>query len=360
MTPTACLASALTLFCMLPALPARASIEPAKHQRTVPHDSTDQRQIADYPLGPVEDADGNLWLGSVGSGAFMWDGRELHEFHEEDGLVGDRVTGLTLGPDNRLWFVSAHEHMGGESALMTWDGTTLERATHPAGLPGRPVRPFFDQEGALWVQSNGRFYREQLGVFLEFVLPEPSLPRTNSTGYEPMNMRQARNGDLWFGTSDQGAYRHDGQTFHQLTAADGLPTNNVSLHLEDRDGNLWLSCYHWHLPEGEKRGALCRWDGEEVTTFPEIPGLTGNEIYSVHEDRAGHLWICATGHGVYRYDGNAFKLFTQLEPAQPDFRFGCNSIYQDRFGRMWFGFAGGLYRLDGETLVNVTRDGPWE
>ena len=67
--------------------------------------ATAQTQLADYPLGPVEDAAGRLWFGSVGSGAFMWDGQTLHEFHEEDGLVGDRVTGLTLDVDSTLWFV---------------------------------------------------------------------------------------------------------------------------------------------------------------------------------------------------------------------------------------------------------------
>ncbi|MGB2157466.1 MAG: hypothetical protein ACPHX0_03270, partial [Flavobacteriales bacterium] len=126
-------------------------------------DSVERVQVADYPLGPIEDAEGNLWLGSVGSGAFMWDGQELHEFHAEDGLVGDRVTGLTLGPEGHLWFVSAEEHMGGRSALMTWDGESLERATHPVGFPANPIRPFFDNEDALWVQSTGQFHREVNG-----------------------------------------------------------------------------------------------------------------------------------------------------------------------------------------------------
>ena len=122
---------------------------------------------------------------------------------------------------------------------------------------------------------------------------------------------------FWFATSDQGAYRWDGKDFHQLTTADGLPTNNVSLHMEDRHGNLWLSCFHWHLTSGEKRGALCMWDGQTVTTFPDVPGLTENEIYSVTEDRNGHIWICATRHGVYRYDGSTFTSFTQTQPERP-------------------------------------------
>jgi len=250
--------------------------------------------------------------------------------------------------------------MGGRSALMKWDGNTLARAMHPIGFPANPIRPFFDNGGALWVQSGGQFHREVNGVFEPFPLPEPSLSRTNTTGYEPMNMRQVRNGDFWFATSDQGAYRWDGEVFHHLTKAESLPTNNVSLHLEDRQGNLWLSCFHWHLASGEKRGALCMWDGETVTTFPEVPGLTRNEIYSVLEDREGDIWICATGQAVYRYDGAEFEAFTQVQPKNPDFSFGCNSIYEDCKGRLWFGFAGGLYRLEGDTFVNVTRGGPWD
>ncbi len=44
-------------------------------------------------------------MGSVGSGAMMWNGEELRYFHAEDGLVGDRVTGLTLGPEGTCgWY----------------------------------------------------------------------------------------------------------------------------------------------------------------------------------------------------------------------------------------------------------------
>ncbi|MDA8606912.1 hypothetical protein N9L13_07790, partial [Flavobacteriales bacterium] len=135
-------------------------------------DSTVHLQVAQYPIGPIEDADGNLWLGSVGSGAMMWDGEELRYFHAEDGLVGDRVTGLTLDAAGQLWLVSAEGNMGGGSALMTWDGETLARAEHPAGFPINPVRPYFDNSGVLWVQSEGRFHREVNGVFEPFPLPE--------------------------------------------------------------------------------------------------------------------------------------------------------------------------------------------
>lgn len=321
--------------------------------------SEDHLQVAQYPLGPVEDADGNLWLGSVGSGAMLWNGDSLRYFHSKDGLLGDRVTGLTLDPEGTFWLVSAGEDMGQPSALMTWDGTQLNRAVHPTGFPRNAGGPLFAQDGTMWLESEGQFYREVNGVFEVFPLPEPSLPRTNTTGYEPIDIDQFQSGDFWFSTSDQGAYRWDGEAFQQLTTAQGLTTNNVSVHLEDQHGNLWISCFHWHLNPNDKRGALCVWDGEQVTTFPEVTGLTQNEIYSVFEDRDGNIWICATGHGVYCYDGTTFKFYNQTSPALDEFPMGCNSIYQDRKGRLWFGFTGGLYRLEGETFVNITRGGPW-
>jgi hypothetical protein len=81
-------------------------------------DSTVHLQVAEYPIGPIEDADGNLWLGSVGSGAMMWNGEALHYFHAEDGLVGDRVTGLTLDSAGQLVVLFTHStRLGGRCAL---------------------------------------------------------------------------------------------------------------------------------------------------------------------------------------------------------------------------------------------------
>lgn len=32
---------------------------------------------------------------------------------------------------------------------------------------------------------------------------------------------------------------------------------------------------------------------------------------------------------------------------------------EDKRGRLWCGFSGGLFRLDGERFVHVPREGPW-
>jgi hypothetical protein len=51
-------------------------------------------------------ADGSLWFGSNGYGVFSFDGEEWTRYSIEDGLAGDGVTFVELGPDGSLWFGS--------------------------------------------------------------------------------------------------------------------------------------------------------------------------------------------------------------------------------------------------------------
>jgi ligand-binding sensor domain-containing protein len=62
---------------------------------------------------------------------------------------------------------------------------------------------------------------------------ERSLQRVFSIGED-------RDGNIWIGTIDGGAWRYDGRELRQFTASDGLTTANVMAIHCDRDGTLWL------------------------------------------------------------------------------------------------------------------------
>ncbi len=68
---------------------------------------------------------------------------------------------------------------------------------------------------------------------------------------------QDKEGNLWFGTTQNGLYKYDGKSFTQFLVADGLNSNNISCILEDKDGKIWIGTV----------AGLCLYDGK---TFTEI------------------------------------------------------------------------------------------
>jgi ligand-binding sensor domain-containing protein len=101
---------------------------------------------------------------------------------------------------------------------------------------------------------------------------------------------------------------------------------------------------------------LSRWDGTTFKHFAAPDDIGDNEVWNVYEDRQGNIWFSSEGYGVYRYDGKSLENFSEKEGLGVR---AVQSIHQDRAGKLWFGGGGGLYRLDGDTMVHVKRNGPW-
>ena len=102
---------------------------------------------------------------------------------------------------------------------------------------------------------------------------------------------------------------------------------------------------------------MCYWDGETFTAVTAADGVQGTEAWDLFEDDAGHIWFTIEHDGVYCYDGATYRNYGAAEGLASR---GVQTIQQDRDGRIWTGGHLGLYRLEGESFVNVTRTGPWE
>jgi len=86
-------------------------------------------------------------------------------------------------------------------------------------------------------------------------------------------------------------------------------------------------------------------------------------VGAVIQDRAGKLWFGTSGRGASRYDPSAppgAKAFTTFTENGGVTQNHIQSIYEDKAGNLWFGFSGGLFRFDGKSFINVTKDGPWK
>lgn len=167
---------------------------------------------------------------------------------------------------------------------------------------------------------------------------------------------QDRDGNLWFGTTENGLYKYDGKSFSRFLVADGLNSNGVYSLLEDKDGKLWI---------GTEAG-LCLYDGKTFTEI-QIPlpqnlppnrnprYLNAHWVYSIMQARSGKMWF-ATIDGMYTYDGRSFTLFSVDE--MPNGFLTSNDkverMLEDKDGNVWFGGRTneGVYRYDGKTITN--------
>ncbi len=132
--------------------------------------------------------------------------------------------------------------------------------------------------------------------------------------------------------------------FNHLTVADGLSQSDVHCLLQDRNGFMWL---------GTADG-LNRFDGYESRIFrhetDNPKSLSGNRVFSLHEDGQGRIWVGTEADGVSRYDPST-ETFERFEDHAnhplSEINKAVVAITEDREGRLWFAVGhGGLYRLD--------------
>jgi len=317
-------------------------------------------QIGEYVVNVYEDKNGHLWFGTLSKGVARYDGHQLKYFTAADGLPSNRVVSIIEDQAGNLWF-------GSGGGIAKFDGNRFQSFGLAEGLCHEQVANlFFDQQGTLWIGTWGGVCKFDGTSFTNFDLPIPDVvvPSYQETENWVTGIMEDSKGNIWITRSGYGAYKFDPSSnkFSSFTKKDGLGSNCVQEVMEDRNGNFWFISRvaekdHPDATQRKGDGGLVKFDGKTFTAFPNQEGLSKNDVYSIYEDTEGMIWIGATGVGVYRYDGKNFSLFNQTD--HEDLSFGLNAILKDSQGNRWFGFSGGLFRLENDKFVNVTTNGPW-
>jgi len=101
----------------------------------------------------LEDARGNLWLGSM-SGLFRRSQDRWFHYDTSNGLVSSRIVDLALSPEGDLW-VTYSDPKGTDRVRMVGGTVQVENFNHSKGLTSDRVNSIaFDRQGRLWVLND--------------------------------------------------------------------------------------------------------------------------------------------------------------------------------------------------------------
>ncbi len=351
----------------------------------------------------LEDSRGYIWMGTEGGGLSRYDGRRFQTFTTRDGLPGNYITALHestggllwIGTQNRLCrydglsFRSIHPALSAEIHAITssgpdttWIGSTsglfiytadtippvpigehsvyclrkegqrlwmgtdkgiawlekgrLARPNMPAALAQAQVRSITqDSLGQFWIGTYGRGLYRYDGQF--------HLVYQNISNFI-LCLLPASDGRLWAGTLDAGlmSWAPDGNSFEQLTEADGLCSNHIRAAVESRWGDLWF---------GSGNNGVSQYSGQQFVRFTENDGLPDNYIYALAADTTGQLLVSCGQEGIARYNDTAFQLLPGLSGIT------ARALTVDDSNRVWAGTEGRGLFIFGDTAVNnISRE----
>ena len=242
----------------------------------------------------VADPLGDVWVGLNGGGVlrFRPHGKLVARYGAGSGLTADRIYGLLLDGERRLW-VSG---IGGLFRSTSLDGEVrFELQPTPGATQGtRFYKALQDHRGSIWVPStNGLMHLER------------------------------------------GQWR-------RVAESDGLRDHRTTYVTEGFDGSIWIG-YQEAL--GVSRLQQDQ-DRLSVTHFSTSNGLVADKPYFLGTDRKHRIWA-GTENGIDVWDGKRW-----IHAGTPDGLLwedcDSNGFFLDQDGSVWISTSKGLSHLTGD------------
>ncbi len=320
---------------------------------------------SDFIRAIDEDAAGNLWLATEGSGLVVWDRLTdtfksyRHNPGDPTSLASDSIRGVVVDRGGRVWAATR------DQGLDRLDPVTGEitHFVHNGSVPGsissdrQLLALLEDRDGSIWVGTSAGLdrYDEEENRFLHFLPPQA----VNGV-HEISSLAQDHRGNIWLSSFNAGLQRLDPATgeftgyTHSKDDPSSLGNNHVSAVFEDSNQRLWvghdagLSLFDWHT------GTFQTYAHER--TRPS--SLAGSIVSSISEDRNGLLWIGTENSGASRWNSRSWSLGHRIPTWLPDVSM-INAFAETDEGGLWLGTSVGLLRMGKDGLVTrVAEDQP--
>jgi ligand-binding sensor domain-containing protein/signal transduction histidine kinase len=303
----------------------------------------------------VEDANGYLWIGTLGGGLARFDGKQFQVYTTLDGLLSNQVSSLQLDSHQNLWIVHPH-------GITKFDGQTFKKFPAPVGNQKFIWKLFNLNDTVLFQVGNqgsiGKIYKDSVIAWDKPVLPGKTVYfslRTTSKSIcyylndssfllvDPNGTRSRIYFKKFFNTlksmvnfnktilleTDKGLYLFNYQ--ENTFSKSDLNIHDHIVAYDSSTKNFWI----------EKDNAL--WKQPEKSDAPAELVVSDVSVTQILFDREGSAWIGSSGNGLYRYS------LPDFDKCDFEKMGSVMTIAKDKTDAVWLGSRILLKTLNGKT-----------
>ena len=286
------------------------------------------------------DKKNQLWIGSF-TGLTIYDGQEMRNFTQKDGLPNAPVVDIFQDKVDNVWVASFNprENIGGVSLFQ--NDSLIEVFDYEHGLAGNLVNVVNqDLNGNILVGGNGGFqiFSGDSTIYYDY---------TDGVANGWVTSIFTEGNNTWIGTGD-GLVKFNGKKFQNFTTEDGLVNPYIEVIAKAPDGKLWF---------GTNGGGISIYDGTIFKSLTWADGLPDNRIKDIYFDDTGDVLISTQG-GLVKYNG---KTFVMLSPRTLGYDFNFmnpGKISKSQDGIYWISdnAGSGILKYDPRSLMNITKE----
>jgi len=241
---------------------------------------------------------GSMWIGTSGYGITRYDistDRFIYDPSLNSNINQRIVTALEVDKYNNIW-IGTHDRL----VLWNKNDETATTYTQINGLCGNDITTlYYDRDGVLWIGSMAKN-----GLTKHVPGTDKFTVVDLGKEIEPRTISQTGDGRIWVGTTGGIYVLKDDKIVQTITEEEGLISKNIKLLQSDGDKYLYIGTTH-----GLNRYNII--DGS-VASYTKRNGYTGLESHDNASfiDKDGKIWF-GTANGVVRLDPAAAPpLFT--------------------------------------------------
>ena len=301
------------------------------------------------------DSYGNLWFGTNGDGLHHYNGKKFTHYLEKSGvntnqiksIIEDQEHNLWMGTGDGLWKYDRKEFCHIPIPFSDTSSIWLDKV-YPVINPNAVHSLAQDKAGNIWLGTGGGGAYCYNGVDFTPYLTQIGTKQSDSLYHNWVtSITTDKNDHIWFASMTHGGTsRYDGKTFTQFMPKDGLSDDMIRTIHTDKSGRVWFGF------NGNRKSGLTFYDGKSFHTFSKKEGLCNTNIMSIYEDKNGLFWLASGRGNLCVFNGKNFKEFQSKDGETfPQVLF----ILEDSNNHIWFGGMHGLWRYDGDSVINMAE-----